>query len=460
MNNSTNITTTTTVKDINDPITIDKDINHSNSFDNDTTTTIVYNVFKDNFDKYTNLLKDDLIGASFISFDTEFSGLGYNKGFKLNDFQEKYQAFASVIKNRSIFEFGISIFKEIDHSRTGDSNNKRKLNQQTTTTTNNEHLYFITIYNFKLYNSNDFMISPNSMTFLVKHGFDFNQLFLNGIPYSNRNHKDIPMDSPCKRLLHILSASRLPLVVHNGIFDLLFIYSTFIYDLPDQLHDFIAKLLSFFPTIFDTKYISEFKISESKSFLEYLFNKYFRFNSSNKSRGQDYISCQVKYLNNVVPLESLINSNSSDFDNLIEICQDYSNHGYCKLNDTCPYSHNIDQILNIEEKKRSKKKSKKNKDKDNNIDNDSNNIDDNNNQQQILNDNNINLKKEMNIHSAGFDSVMTGFIFLHYKLLLKNSIMDSSNKIYISGKPIPLVLQVSKYTPFTSSDNNKVGTSK
>jgi len=72
---------------------------------------------------------------------------------------------------------------------------------------------------------------------------------------------------------HIL-AQKIPLVVHNGFLDLMFIYYAFYTDLPSDLNSFIADLTEMFPAgIIDTKYISSYVTDEKTTFLAYLYRK-------------------------------------------------------------------------------------------------------------------------------------------------------------------------------------------
>ncbi|XP_952039.1 uncharacterized protein TA14515 [Theileria annulata] len=61
-----------------------------------------------------------------------------------------------------------------------------------------------------------------------------------------------------RTLFDKISKNNKILVGHNCFYDILHIYQTFYGDLPENVEDFKKKWVQVFPTIFDTKYISEY----------------------------------------------------------------------------------------------------------------------------------------------------------------------------------------------------------
>jgi target of EGR1 protein 1 len=70
----------------------------------------------------------------------------------------------------------------------------------------------------------------------------------------------------------LLLDSAVPVVLHNGWLDLLFLYHSFYGPLPPNSVSIMADLLEMFSAgVYDTKAIAQFQFREDGTFLEYVF---------------------------------------------------------------------------------------------------------------------------------------------------------------------------------------------
>jgi hypothetical protein len=87
-----------------------------------------------------------------------------------------------IASNYSVLSLGISSFilekTEENKSEEENLNNKRKVFVNKT-------------FNILTLCSEHFMVDPESMKFLLVHAFDFNQHFLNGMPYLKGNDRQV-----------------------------------------------------------------------------------------------------------------------------------------------------------------------------------------------------------------------------------------------------------------------------
>ena len=77
------------------------------------------------------------------------------------------------------------------------------------------------------------------------------------------------------QLFHLLIEAKKPLVFHNGLVDLVFLYQNLYLNLPTKLLTFLADVEDLFPSgVFDTKYIAEYLVRTKASYLQYVFKSW------------------------------------------------------------------------------------------------------------------------------------------------------------------------------------------
>ncbi|KAJ3168092.1 Target of EGR1, member 1 (Nuclear) [Irineochytrium annulatum] len=309
--------------------------------------------------------------ATFIAIDTEFTGLGSARGP-----MPRYTVLSEVVNGHALVAMGITTFEKkpaqtLDPAGASSSSSATKRGPTA-------H-YRISNFNFLLVNSKDHVISPDSMAFLVDNGFDFNRLFRDGIPYyPGDDHPDCPPDSSNSTIRglfdHVLNRG-VPVIVHNGLLDVMFLYRSFHADLPTDVNVLIEDLTAMFTGgIYDTKVVSDYVTREQTSFLAYLFRNerkqlkrklndpaqplpplpFITWDIADRTTspasgpqlaGQSF-AAETAWQR---PEEAKRANKRKKPPARAAYCSQYANHGHCISGRLCTLSHDLDIILDYEE---------------------------------------------------------------------------------------------------------------
>ncbi|KAJ2877189.1 hypothetical protein FB639_003819, partial [Coemansia asiatica] len=419
------------------------------------------------------------------------------------DMNLKYKAMCNVVRTHALVSMGISTYSH-RHKRPGS--------------------YNVNNFNFTLQQQNSHLVNSASLGFLAGNGYDLNKQAVSGIRYFSGPNPEVPLVGTreineegwlMRQLFLEIVRVRVPLIVHNGLYDLLYIYQAFFGPLPDTYTSFVHDLWEMFPGgIYDTKYIVEMNEPESASFLAYLYHKHERKQIQRLEDDEPAVCIKIKDRIKYRPMDMEEEKQErlrADSSANSPFCEQFAAHGHCRFKERCSKSHDINFILDCQSKPKtgsesgnsdkqvkkgntssnannnsnksngngnSKSNGNGNKDKDKDKDKGRNN-------KRKREDDSEDLKKSLcamiarivqawdkkgdlqaietseetsstdsadakslgsMYHTAAYDAFMTGFIFASYKILLGEEMDEFKNKVFLMGKPEPLLIKGSNYS--------------
>ncbi|ESP01273.1 hypothetical protein LOTGIDRAFT_111715 [Lottia gigantea] len=439
----------------------------------------VIDVHNDNIKEIWPSLCLAVKSATFIGVDTELSGLGDRKVLNAKSIEDRYRGLTAVAKTRSILSLGLSCFKLIPNP---DGTSESKWS------------YHIQTFNIIVLCSEDYIVEPASLKFLVDHSFDFNKQYSTGVPYyrgADRG-KSAVIPPSVRGLFSIIVHQQIPLVIHNGLVDLVFLYHNFYTELPVKLASFIADLSEMFPHgIYDTKYITDFIERMEASYLEYVFIQCQRENqeylkNSNREVYFKFPTYPDSYTS--VGYHRCGYSNKTWLESDIEkirpnICLCFAAHGWCNKPRVCTLIHDVELTISIgylltakQRRNRKRQRNRKLETKDNgdakSNDGESHKIEDLLQNKTSADKTNISAARS-GCHRAGFDAFMTASILSVFIAKHNSStafekdptnvkmsdlnLGNFKNKVYLSGKDIPLVITKSAFSKCSTYHKDKIG---
>lgn len=436
--------------------------------------------------------------STFMGLDTELSGLGHRKKLGAKSVEDRYKSICDTAKSRSILSLGISCFQQM---ATPSLNSQSEgsdpcINQSGSS-------YIVQTFNIMLLCEEEFVVEPLSLRFLVQHGFDFNKQYEKGMPYYRGVDKkeDFSVQS-IRHLFAELVTMKKPIVLHNGLVDLMFLYENLYTSLPSSSAIFLADLYDMFPGgIIDTKYITDFEHLMQASYLEYVFRKCQKDNENKTGRCIVHFPHypasypHVTYRNCNIKPQYDISENPEAYKGAL--CETYAGHGWCPKEKFCPRAHDIDLIIDVdnftEGRKRRKRKRRlpNNEAGEKNVEavenggfvskgNNSESFENNSVIEPVADGSSGDCNRKLNSedvlkklksevtdedthanggHRAGYDAFMTGFIYAVYRTegnMWKDKTDEWKNKLYLGGKDYPLSVSKSSFSKNSKQHLEKI----
>jgi target of EGR1 protein 1 len=185
--------------------------------------------------------------CDFYAIDTEFSGLDRGESFRSKNVQTRYAAFKGMVDAYAVLQFGLCFLK-----RTAQGEWRALTFAVQVVQVSNKSSVVVVVVDNDCCKMDNFMVAPHSLIFLAEGGLELSDTFRRGIRYR------IGQPSVLREIWAALAASGKPLVMHNGLTDLLFVWKSFFAPLPALYADWLyAFTETFAGGVYDTKYLAE-----------------------------------------------------------------------------------------------------------------------------------------------------------------------------------------------------------
>merc|ERR1712129_91243 len=285
---------------------------------------------------------------------------------------------------------------------------------------------------------------------------------------NDATEKETAGNQPLREIFADMVKSRKPLVLHNGLIDLVFLYHNFWAALPTQLGTFISDIIEMFPAgLYDTKYTADYVSRTQASFLEFVFRKEQKTNAERCDMDRPHVKL-VFDQEEMDGVEWRLCGLRSDpgASEEPEVCFSYAQHGHCPAGNSCKQSHNIDSIIKQKGEEQDRKRRKRT------------NEDEEKGHKQALDETNRDKDSTKDApttaansggHRAGYDAFMTAFSFSTFLVhqtqlpVAPDSFWPAgikadklANRIYLVCKDFPLLVQKSAFAKCSVQHDQKM----
>ncbi len=207
-----------------------------------------------NLDVVSSVLLTAARSCDFVALDTEFSGLDSGPEFRSPVLDVRFAAMRSMVDKYALMQLGMSFFR-----RKPDGSGWRSVS-----------------FTFHLVCMTPYLIAPHSMIFLAENGVSLTDVYKRGLQFTppSADSAGSAETDKLRNLWRSVAACHKPLVLHNGLADLMFVWKSFFAPLPESSAAWIAEMSTVFPIVYDTKFISSMVVEEDASFLQHLFRTF------------------------------------------------------------------------------------------------------------------------------------------------------------------------------------------